>query len=135
MALLTWTAEQFATNVTAADDEHKVIFDLANALNDAVSGGNRADVGARLDALIGYVAAHFKTEEDLFDKHGYPDAVAHKAKHAELVNTCLDVQKKFHAGEIEITGDTCVFVKDWLYNHIPNVDKHYGPFLNEKGVA
>jgi hemerythrin len=93
MALLTWTAEQFATNVTAADDEHKVIFDLANALNDAVSGGNRADVGARLDALIGYVAAHFKTEEDLFDKHGYPDAVAHKAKHAELVNTCLDVQR------------------------------------------
>jgi hemerythrin len=135
MALLNWTAEQFATNVTAADDEHKTIFAMTNDLNDAVASGNRATVGQKLDELIAFVAKHFKTEEDLFDAHGYPDAAAHKAKHAELVNTCLDVQKKFHAGELEITGDTCVFVKDWLYNHIPNIDKHYGPFLNSKGVA
>jgi hemerythrin len=105
-----------------------------NALNDAVSAGNRVNVGQKLDALIAYVAGHFKTEEDLFDAHGYPDAAAHKAKHADLVKTCLDVQKKFHNREIEITPDTCVFVKDWLYDHIPNVDKHYGAFLNSKGV-
>ncbi|MDD1650983.1 MAG: bacteriohemerythrin [Methylococcaceae bacterium] len=134
MALLNWTQEAFGTSVTVADDEHKVIFDLTNALNDAVSAGNRVNVGQKLDALIAYVAGHFKTEEDLFDAHGYPDAAAHKAKHADLVKTCLDVQKKFHNREIEITPDTCVFVKDWLYDHIPNVDKHYGAFLNSKGV-
>ena len=135
MALLTWTADAFATNVSVADNEHKTIFDLANALNDAVAGGNRASVGEKLDALIAFVAKHFQTEEDLFAAHGYPDAAAHKAKHDELVKTCLDVQKKFHNGELEITGDTVIFVKDWLYEHIPNVDKRYGPFLNEKGVA
>ena len=135
MALLNWTKEAFGTSVTVADDEHKVIFDMTNALNDAVAAGNRADVGQKLDALIAYVAGHFKTEEDLMNAHGYPDAVAHKAKHDELVNTCLDVQKKFHAGETEITADTCVFVKDWLYDHIPNIDKRYGPFLNEHGVS
>lgn len=134
MALLTWTKEAFATNVTAADEEHKVIFDMVNALNDAVAAGNRATVGQKLDALIAYVAGHFKTEEDLFAAHNYPDAAAHKAKHDDLVKTCLDVQKKFHAGEIEVTADTCVFVKDWLYDHIPNIDKRYGPFLNEAGV-
>jgi hemerythrin len=135
MALLTWTAEQFGTKVTVADDEHKTIFDMVNALNDAVAAGNRVAVGEKLDSLIGFVAKHFKTEEDLMTKHGYPDYAAHKAKHDELVNTCLDVQKKFKAGESEITGDTCVFVKDWLYQHIPNVDKHYGPFFNSKGVT
>lgn len=134
MALLTWTAEQFATNVTVADDEHKTIFDMVNALNDAVSAGDRSVVGEKLDTLIGFVANHFKTEENLFDTHGYPDTDSHKALHTELVNTCLDVQKKFHAGETEITAETCGFVKDWLYSHIPNVDKHYGPFLNGKGV-
>jgi len=135
MALLNWTADAFGTKITVADDEHKVIFDMTNKLNDLASAGDRAAVGKQLDALIAYVAGHFKTEEDLFAAHGYPDAVAHKAKHDELVATCLDVQKKFHAGEIEVTGDTCVFVKDWLYNHIPNVDKHYGPYLNSKGVS
>lgn len=135
MALLTWTKEAFATNVSVADDEHKVIFNMVNDLNDAVAGGDRANVGQKLDALIAYVAGHFKTEEDLFAAHGYPDAAAHKAKHDDLVKTCLDVQKKFHAGEAEVTADTCVFVKDWLYDHIPNIDKRYGPFLNEAGVA
>ncbi len=134
MALLNWTAEAFGTNITAADDEHKVIFDMVNSLNDLVAGGDRAAVGKQLDALIAYVAGHFKTEEDLFDAHGYPGTEAHKKLHAELVNTCLDVQKKFHGGELDITGDTCVFVKDWLYNHIPAHDKNYGPYLNSKGV-
>ena len=135
MALLTWTKDAFGTSVTVADDQHQVIFDMVNSLNDVAAGGDRGAVGKQLDDLIGYVAMHFKTEEDLMQANGYPDFVAHKAKHDELVGTCLDVQKKFHAGELEVTGDTCVFVKDWLYNHIPNVDKHYGPFLNSKGVA
>ncbi|BBL73582.1 bacteriohemerythrin [Methylomagnum ishizawai] len=135
MALLNWTAEAFGTNITAADEEHKVIFDMVNTLNDTVGSGDRAAIGKQLDGLIAYVAGHFKTEEDLFDAHGYPGTEAHKKLHAELVNTCLDVQKKFHAGELDITGDTCVFVKDWLYSHIPNHDKHYGPYLNEKGVG
>jgi hemerythrin len=135
MALMTWTKEAFGTNVAVADDQHQAIFNMVNGLNDAVAGGNRAAVGKQLDDLIAYVAMHFKTEEDLMKQHGYADFDAHKAKHDELVKTCLDVQKKFHAGEIEITGDTCVFVKDWLVNHIPNIDKHYGPFLKSKGVA
>lgn len=135
MALLTWTKEAFGTAVSVADEQHQEIFSMVNDLNDATAGGDRAAVGKKLDDLINYVAMHFKTEEDLMQKHGYPDYTAHKAKHDELVATCLDVQKKFHAGEVEVTGDTCVFVKDWLYQHIPNVDKHYGPFFHEKGVA
>jgi hemerythrin len=38
-------------------------------------------------------------------------------------------------GDAEITGETAAFVVDWLTNHIPKIDKSYGPFLNEKGVA
>lgn len=135
MTLINWTKDAYGTSVTVADDQHQVIFNLLNGLNDAAAAGNRAAVGKQLDDLISYVAMHFKTEEDLMQQHGYPDYAAHKAKHDELVATCLDVQKKFHAGEAEVTGDTCVFVKDWLVNHIPNVDKHYGPFLNSQGVA
>jgi hemerythrin len=134
MALLTWTQEAFGTNVTVADDQHKVIFSMLDDLHGAVASGDRGAVGKQLDGLIDYVAMHFKTEEELMQANGYPDFTAHKAKHDELVNTCLDVQKKFHAGQLDITADTTAFVKDWLVNHIPNVDKHYGPFLNSKGV-
>jgi len=135
MSLITWTKEQFATNVSAHDAEHQEIFRLVNALGDAVGSGDRAAVGKQLDALIATVAGHFASEEANFAKYGYPDAASHKAIHDKLVATCLDLQKKFHAGEAEITGETAGFVVGWLTDHIPNVDKKYGPFLNGKGVA
>gem|GEM_PF-4797867 len=60
---------------------------------------------------------------------------AHKVEHDKLVATCADLQQKFHAGEAEVTADTTQFVKDWLDNHIPKVDKDYGPFFNERGIS
>ena len=36
MSLITWTADQFATNVAAHDAEHKDIFSKVNSLGDAV---------------------------------------------------------------------------------------------------
>lgn len=135
MSLITWTADKFATNVSAHDAEHKDIFNKVNALGDAVGSGDRGAVGKALDALIGTVAEHFASEEANFSKYDYPDTASHKAEHDKLVATCLDLQKKFHAGEAEVTGETAGFVVGWLTDHIPNIDKNYGPFLNSKGVA
>lgn len=135
MSLMTWTKDQFGTNVSVHDQEHQKIFDLVNALGDAVGSGDRSAVGKQLDALIAFVAQHFESEEANFNKYGYPAASAHKAEHDKLVATCLDLQKKFHAGQAEITGETAGFVVGWLNNHIPNIDKKYGPFLNQAGVA
>lgn len=135
MSLITWTPEQFATNVSKHDIEHQEIFRLLNVLGDSVASGDRDAVGRDLDALIAYVAQHFASEEANFEAYGYPAFPGHKAEHDKLVATALDLQKKFHAGEAEVTADTAAFLVGWLTNHIPNVDRLYGPFLNEKGVA
>ncbi|MBS1212828.1 MAG: hemerythrin family protein [Proteobacteria bacterium] len=135
MSLITWTKEQFGTSVSVTDSEHQTLFSMLNDLHASVAGGNRQTVGQNLDALIDFVVKHFKTEEELMQANGYPDYTAHKAEHDKLVNTCADVQKKFHAGQLEITAETTNFVKDWLVSHIPAIDMRYGPFLNSKGVA
>jgi hemerythrin len=134
MALITWTKEGFGTNVSEPDQQHQTLFDMLNALNDTVSGGDRQTIGQQLDGLIAFVAKHFETEENLMQQHGYPSYAGHKAEHDKLVQTCVDLQKKFHAGEAEITAETTAFVADWLKSHIPSIDKQYGPFFNEKGV-
>ena len=134
MALMTWTKEEYGTNVSVHDQEHQEMFKLVNALGEAVSSGNRPATGEKLDALIAFISKHFASEEANFEKCGYPDAAKHKAEHDALVATCLDLQKKFHAAEAEVTPETAAFVVGWLNNHIPKVDKLYGPFLNEKGV-
>lgn len=130
MALITWTAEQYGTNVPTCDDQHKTLFDLLNALHEAAGAGDRAEVGKQLDGIIDFVVMHFKTEEDLMVAKGYAAFDAHKAEHDKLVGVCADLQKKFHAGDADVTQDTTAFVKTWLDSHIPNFDMPYAPALN-----
>jgi hemerythrin len=135
MSLLTWTKEQFGTNVTMHDQEHQTIFRMLNELHESTADGDRNAVGSKLDELIAFVADHFGSEERNMLKVSYPDYERHKQEHDNLVLICLDLQKQFHAGKTEITSATTGFVKDWLVNHVPNVDRRYGPALNGAGIA
>ncbi|MCF6203313.1 MAG: bacteriohemerythrin [Methylococcaceae bacterium] len=131
MALMTWTAEQYGTKVGFADDEHKDIFALLNKLYDeATSGADRSQIGDSLDALIACVVDHFAHEEKEMEAKSYADLVKHKEEHDKLINTCAGLQKKFHAGEAEVTDDVGQMVKGWLDSHIPTHDFAYTETLN-----
>lgn len=130
MSLMEWTEEQYGTTVAVCDDQHKELFDRVNTLNDAVSKGSRDEIGSSLDDLISYVVEHFETEERLMEERGYEGLDAHRIEHSQLVETCADLQKKFHAGNADIEDETMTFIKNWLDHHIPVIDKSYGPTLN-----
>jgi hemerythrin len=130
MSLMKWTQENYGTNVAICDEQHQELFNRVNALNDAVAQGERAEIGSRLDRLIKFVVEHFKTEELMMEEKGYADLDQHRQVHNELINTCVDIQGKFHANEAEIEASTLAFIKDWLDNHIPVIDRQYGPALN-----
>jgi hemerythrin len=131
MALITWTAGQYGTNVAFADEEHQTLFAKLNKLYDLATGGAaRSEVGAQLDDLISYVVDHFAHEEKEMQAKGFANFVAHKAEHDALVGICAGLQAKFHAGEAEITEDVGQMVKGWLDSHIPTFDMAYADALN-----
>lgn len=135
MSLITWTKEQFGTNVSAHDVEHQNIFKLLNTLHDTVPSSDRSAIGKHLDALIAYVAEHFGAEEKNMAKAEYAAIAKHKEEHDKLVQVCLDLQTKFKAGQAEVTQQTTEFLRDWLQTHIPTIDRAYGPAMNSKGIA
>ncbi|MCU7919362.1 MAG: bacteriohemerythrin [Candidatus Thiodiazotropha sp. (ex Epidulcina cf. delphinae)] len=130
MTLMQWIDEKYGTNVDVCDNQHKELFDRVNALNDAVTNGDRANIGNRLDNLIDFVVVHFETEERMMEERGYIGLDAHREEHDRLVQTCTDLQDKFHSGETDIEEGTMNFIKNWLDNHIPVIDKSYGPALS-----
>jgi hemerythrin len=131
MALITWTAQQYGTNVGFADDEHKILFDKLNTLYDlAIGGAERTAIGAQLDDLIAYVVDHFAHEETEMLAKNYAGYDAHKAEHTALIGICGGLQAKFHAGEAEVTEEVGQLVKGWLDNHIPKFDMGYSATLN-----
>ncbi len=130
MALITWTAAQYGTDVAFADEEHQKLFGLLNTLYDEATGGSdRATIGASLDALIAYVVDHFAHEEREMIAKGYAGYDAHKAEHVAFVGIAADLQKKFHAGEADVTVEVGELVKGWLDKHIPTFDRGYSAAL------
>lgn len=131
MALITWNVDQYGTNVGFADEEHQILFGKLNKLYDLATGGaERSAIGAQLDDLIAYVVAHFEHEEKEMAAANFAGLAAHKAEHTALVEICADLQKKFHAGEAEVTDEVGQMVKSWLDNHIPNIDRPYSAVLS-----
>ncbi|QPK65335.1 hemerythrin family protein [Methylomonas sp. LL1] len=130
MALITWTAAQYGTNVGFADQEHQTLFGLLNKLyDDATGGAPRTTIGASLDALIAYVVDHFAHEEKEMVAKGFGGYDRHKAEHEALIGICADLQKKFHAGQAEVTDEVGQMVKSWLDSHIPTFDMAYSEAL------
>lgn len=130
MSLMNWTKEEYGTNVDVCDQQHQELFNRINTLNDAVSEGQRVEIGNRLDNLIDFVVEHFQTEERLMEERSFDGLAKHREEHDNLVSTCADLQKKFHANETDIKQETMTFLKNWLNHHIPVTDRSYGPVLN-----
>jgi hemerythrin len=130
MPLMTWTKEEYGTTVDVCDQQHQELFNRLNTLNDAVSDGERGAIGSRLDNLIDYVVEHFQTEERMMEEKSFNGLAKHREEHENLVSTCADLQKKFHANEAEVETETMAFLKNWLNHHIPVTDRSYGPTLS-----
>ena len=132
--LISWT-DDLSVGVAIIDEQHKGLVDLINELNAAMRQ-RRSDavlVGV-LERLKLYTVKHFATEEEIFDKFGYPDAGSHKKAHRELVEKVLAFEAELKSGRAKVTMEIMRFLKDWLVGHIMGTDKRYGPFLNSKGV-
>jgi len=134
MALIKWD-DSLSVNVGEIDQQHKKIIASINELNDAMKSGKGNDaVGAIINNLIKYTVTHFKTEEDLFAKYGYPDTQKHKKEHAAFVQKVAAFKDGFEKGKSFLTLEVMSFLSDWLNHHIMGTDKKYVQFLNKKGV-
>ena len=134
MPLIAWD-QGFSVGVGSIDEQHKKLIGLLNDLHDAMRFGKGRDVlGKVLAELIDYTAYHFRTEEGLFAKYGYPEHAAHEREHRDLTRQAMELKERFERGDTAITIDVMNFLKDWLNDHILGSDKRYGPFLAGKGV-
>ncbi len=135
MPLVTWN-ENLSVGVVSIDDQHKKLVTLLNQLHDGMIAGKGRDVLANvLKGLVDYTKTHFKYEEELFTRAGYPGAASHKKDHAELIQRVIDIHQKYNmTGPAALTIPVMNFLKDWLTNHIQGSDKRYVPHLKAKGI-
>lgn len=135
MPLFEWS-EKYSVNIKVCDEQHKCLIELLNNLHAAMKQGKGKEViGGVLNELAGYTVYHFKTEEDLFIKHGYSEYAGHKNEHDILTAQVVGIKGKYEKDQSIVTIELMQFLKNWLNDHILGSDKKYGQFLNGKGVV
>ena len=126
-----WKSE-YNIKVKSIDDQHKVLVDLMNDLNNAMlheKGKN--EIGRIIKGLVDYTEFHFDYEESLLKKYGYPDFDNHKKLHVKFVDQIKNVQKEFQSGEKEMSKEVMDFLKNWLIQHIMGTDTKYSELLQK----
>jgi len=136
MALIEWS-DNLSVKINSIDEQHQTLVGMVNELHDSMEKGDSKDeLGKVLGGLAGYTVKHFGYEENLFDKHGYPETDDHKKEHSDLINQVQDLQNRYKTDESFTLGsDVMEFLKNWLTNHIQGTDKKYSSFLQDNGVS
>jgi diguanylate cyclase (GGDEF)-like protein/hemerythrin-like metal-binding protein/PAS domain S-box-containing protein len=132
MAFLEWS-EELLIGLPVIDKQHARLVALLNHISNAVKTGQEAkQIMALLDELVVFTRHHFATEEQLMDRYGYPDALAHRQEHRKLVEDLLGIQRQFDRVSLMLTLQS---LKEWLRKHIDGDDRRLGAALIAAGAV
>ncbi|MBC7906426.1 MAG: bacteriohemerythrin [Rhodospirillaceae bacterium] len=127
--------EEYRVDVLRLDTHHRRLFEQANAILDAVDcGRDLPEVLSLVDAIAEYARYHFGEEEALMERHGYPEAETHRARHARLMDMLGETRDQIQERGFADSATMLTFLKEWLVNHICTDDRRYTTYLNSKGV-
>jgi hemerythrin-like metal-binding protein len=132
MDFFPWKPE-YSVGLPRIDGQHMQLVGILNRLYaDMVAKKARDSLSTVFAELLTYAANHFKSEEELFDKHGFPGAAIHRAEHERLTREVLEYRRKLDeegwVAPLAVTN----FLKNWLSGYILGMDKEYSSFLISK---
>ncbi len=127
MEKITWDNE-FYLGVEKIDEQHKKLFDLIGDFYDALTIDENLFYEKRseiLKGLVEYTEYHFKTEEDLFDKHDYSSADLHKSQHRTFISEVSRQLENVLVADISHAKVFYGFLVTWLLSHIARADRAF----------
>lgn len=112
--------ESLATGNELIDNQHKVMFDLANDLSNAVNlGATRAVIETLFGVIIDYAFKHFAKEEELVrDNDSY---LRHCHEHYQLLRQLHHYSVEFRNNR-NVAEPPGIFLERWLREHLSHWD-------------
>lgn len=125
--------ERFNIQVEAIDAQHMRLVDLMNHLIDIQDQHSSDDeIIDILGAMTNYLGYHFEAEEQLMIDNGYPELESHREEHQAFVTQTAYFIATFRESGASLKSDILLFLKEWLVEHIKEIDAAFGAFLRDK---
>jgi diguanylate cyclase (GGDEF)-like protein/hemerythrin-like metal-binding protein len=129
--------ESYDCGEPTIDQEHRKLFELANALIDAAfkRNSNPQEFDEALNKLLAHVAHHFADEEAILAKHHYAELEVHAQAHKRLVERALQLRDAAAAGGVTI-GELVDFLADEVVaRHMLKTDREFYPLFNPSAAT
>ena len=135
MEAINWT-DSFSVGVTQFDEQHKQLVRMLNRLIADPDAGTRSETIAELlSAMTNYAQEHFEAEEELMEKHNYPQLKEHTAQHHAFRRKTGDLCMATMNEVGTVPESLLQYLRDWLVEHILKSDMAYKPFFRELGIG
>jgi hemerythrin len=130
---LQWS-EDLSVGYPLIDDQHRSLFDQFErflvACDERRGPAHLRELFAFLDL---YVILHFREEEELMERHDYPDVARHKAEHRYFIEQLAGLKEDLAATgpTIQVIIRTNKALIYWLTEHIREVDTGLAAHLQQ----
>ncbi len=131
---LAWL-EEYECGEPTIDRQHRELFDLANALIDAVASPDESNAAVReaFALLSTHIERHFRDEEALLAKAGYAHLESHARAHSNLLARALELKKAADEGDAPF-GEVIEFLaNEMVARHLFTADRDYFPLFAAAG--
>ncbi len=131
MVIFKWD-DSYSVGIAQVDEQHKVLVDLVNRLDQAVSTGHdEAALRKILGELLDYTRYHFSTEENLMLSSGQNPLHyrKHKSEHDDFIQRVKEFSGQLRGSSTGLSEPLLDFLIKWLVDHILGSDKEMGRFL------
>ncbi len=125
-----WTPN-LTVGVATIDDQHKTLFEKADALFEAGKNRKSAEyIGELLEFLDTYTKQHFGDEERYMLSIRYPDYEFQKKAHADFLSRLAKLKEEYSksGGNILVILEANQMMINWLTQHISGMDKKIGDY-------
>jgi hemerythrin len=132
-----WTP-QVAVGIDSIDAQHRELFDRADRLIAAMEAcRGAAEVSRLLAFLEAYAEEHFREEEALMGRAGYPGLAAHRTLHGEFEHELAALRTAYDGSGPSSLLAICAnhLVCDWLLLHVSREDRAFARWLAQDRAA
>lgn len=127
---------ELSVGVSVIDEDHKKLLGLLNELeyvNNADATSKKAAIESVISELMDYTDYHFKREEVLMQACGYPGLMSHKQTHEILQAQTKNHLENYKRDSLAFDSNVfCIFLRNWLLEHIAVMDKDYESWMRDK---
>ncbi len=125
-------ALDFLANVTAQHSELELKLTKLRSLS--LYGLDSRQYLFQLNVLIGYVSAHFATEEQLMQNYDCPMFIKHKQSHSDFVNKLSNFSNDIVEGRMTNLNKVTKFIEFWFEKHDLDFDIVLESFMTKVAV-